>query len=148
MTQSHSRSRLKGTFSSPVRQCSHMSSALSSRGLRGPWPRRSGWRAQVLVWMSSAEASRPLGDKLRIDAVGAQREAGRLPALQVRKRLVVERCISVFPVLRRYFVGRRVLLPQPTFGEYHRAFPDAATYPDDGRFSPGDVSPSGSAILI
>jgi histidinol-phosphate/aromatic aminotransferase/cobyric acid decarboxylase-like protein/choline kinase len=44
-----------------------------------------------------------------------------------------------YPILQRYFVGRRVLLPQPTFGEYHRAFPDAATYPDDGRFSPGDV---------
>jgi histidinol-phosphate/aromatic aminotransferase/cobyric acid decarboxylase-like protein/choline kinase len=44
-----------------------------------------------------------------------------------------------FPMLRRYFVGRRVLLPQPTFGEYHRAFPDAATYRDDGRFSPGEI---------
>ena len=44
-----------------------------------------------------------------------------------------------YPILQRYFVGRRVLLPQPTFGEYHRAFPDAATYPDDGRFSPGEV---------
>jgi histidinol-phosphate/aromatic aminotransferase/cobyric acid decarboxylase-like protein/choline kinase len=44
-----------------------------------------------------------------------------------------------YPILQRYFVGRRVLLPQPTFGEYDRAFPDAETYPDDGRFSPGEV---------
>jgi len=44
-----------------------------------------------------------------------------------------------FPIFRRYFVGRRVLLPQPTFGEFHRAFPDAATYRDDGHFSPGEI---------
>jgi histidinol-phosphate/aromatic aminotransferase/cobyric acid decarboxylase-like protein/choline kinase len=44
-----------------------------------------------------------------------------------------------YPILQRYFVGQRVLLPQPTFGEYHRTFPDAATYRDDGRFSPGEV---------
>jgi histidinol-phosphate/aromatic aminotransferase/cobyric acid decarboxylase-like protein/choline kinase len=44
-----------------------------------------------------------------------------------------------FPILRRYFVGRRVLLPTPTFGEYPRAFPDAATYADDGRFSVREV---------
>jgi histidinol-phosphate/aromatic aminotransferase/cobyric acid decarboxylase-like protein/choline kinase len=44
-----------------------------------------------------------------------------------------------FPILRRYFEGRRVLLPNPTFGEYHRAFPDAATYRDDGRFSPVEI---------
>ena len=44
-----------------------------------------------------------------------------------------------FPILRRYFDGRRVLLPQPSFGEYYRAFPDAATYRDDGRFSPSEV---------
>jgi histidinol-phosphate/aromatic aminotransferase/cobyric acid decarboxylase-like protein len=44
-----------------------------------------------------------------------------------------------FPILRRYFEGQRVLLPQPSFGEYHRAFPDAATYRDDGRFSPDEV---------
>jgi histidinol-phosphate/aromatic aminotransferase/cobyric acid decarboxylase-like protein/choline kinase len=44
-----------------------------------------------------------------------------------------------FPILRRYFEGRRVLLPNPTFGEYHRAFPDAAIYRDDGRFSPVEI---------
>jgi histidinol-phosphate/aromatic aminotransferase/cobyric acid decarboxylase-like protein/choline kinase len=44
-----------------------------------------------------------------------------------------------FPILRRYFAGRRVLLPKPTFGEYPSAFPDAATYRDDGRFSSAEV---------
>ncbi len=44
-----------------------------------------------------------------------------------------------FPIMRRHFTGRRVLLPQPSFGEYHRAFPDAATYRDEGSFSGRDV---------
>ncbi len=54
-----------------------------------------------------------------------------------------------FPILKRHFEGRRVLLPQPTFGEYNRAFPDAATYPDDGHFSPDEVlSRAGDSDLI
>jgi histidinol-phosphate/aromatic aminotransferase/cobyric acid decarboxylase-like protein/choline kinase len=44
-----------------------------------------------------------------------------------------------YPILQRYFESRRVLLPRPTFGEYHRTFPGAVTYPDDGCFSPEEV---------
>lgn len=35
------------------------------------------------------------------------------------------------PNLRRYLHADRVLLPAPTFGEYSRLFPDAATYSDE-----------------
>lgn len=35
-----------------------------------------------------------------------------------------------FPWLRTWLAGRRVLIPEPTFGEYRRMFPDAATYAD------------------
>lgn len=38
---------------------------------------------------------------------------------------------QIFPVLRRFVAGRRVLLPSPTFGEYDRLFPDAEVYPDE-----------------
>ncbi len=37
----------------------------------------------------------------------------------------------VFPLLQRRFLGRRVMVPQPTFGEYQRTFPDAVPYHDD-----------------
>lgn len=38
---------------------------------------------------------------------------------------------QVFPFLARHFAGFRVLVPAPTYGEYSRAFPDAATYSDE-----------------
>jgi len=38
---------------------------------------------------------------------------------------------QVYPILREAVGSRRVLLPQPTFGEYSRMFPAAATYRDD-----------------
>jgi histidinol-phosphate/aromatic aminotransferase/cobyric acid decarboxylase-like protein/choline kinase len=37
---------------------------------------------------------------------------------------------QAYPLLRDEFAGRRLLMPAPTFGEYHRAFPDAETYAD------------------
>ena len=38
---------------------------------------------------------------------------------------------QIYPVLRRYFAGKQVLMPTPTFGEYGRIFPQASTYPDE-----------------
>jgi histidinol-phosphate/aromatic aminotransferase/cobyric acid decarboxylase-like protein/NDP-sugar pyrophosphorylase family protein len=35
-----------------------------------------------------------------------------------------------YPWLRSWFDGQRVLIPEPTFGEYSRMFPDAARYHD------------------
>ena len=35
-----------------------------------------------------------------------------------------------YPWLRSWFDGQRVLIPEPTFGEYSRMFPDAARYRD------------------
>ncbi len=37
-----------------------------------------------------------------------------------------------YPILRRVFTDRRAVVPAPTFGEYARVFPDAATYSDTG----------------
>ncbi|MCM3846421.1 aminotransferase class I/II-fold pyridoxal phosphate-dependent enzyme [Pseudonocardia sp. DR1-2] len=45
-----------------------------------------------------------------------------------------------FPTLRAAFIGKRVLLPSPTFGEYPRAFPGASVYEDRGRFDPDAVA--------
>lgn len=39
---------------------------------------------------------------------------------------------QVYPVLRHLFTDKRVLVPDPTFGEYERTFPNAQTYPDNG----------------
>jgi histidinol-phosphate/aromatic aminotransferase/cobyric acid decarboxylase-like protein/choline kinase len=47
---------------------------------------------------------------------------------------------QLFPMLRRWFPAERVLLPEPTFGEYQRAFPGAPTYRDDGGIDLGDVA--------
>ncbi len=38
---------------------------------------------------------------------------------------------QAYPWLRSWFRGRRVLIPEPTFGEYSRMFPDAARYRDE-----------------
>lgn len=37
---------------------------------------------------------------------------------------------QVYPWLRSWFAGKRVLIPAPTFGEYTRVFPDADRYTD------------------
>lgn len=42
-------------------------------------------------------------------------------------------------MLQRWFEPARVLLPEPTFGEYGRLFPDALTYPDRGHVDLEDV---------
>ncbi|MCA1703321.1 MAG: class I and II aminotransferase, partial [Actinobacteria bacterium] len=43
------------------------------------------------------------------------------------------------PMLQRWFRPDRVLLPEPTFGEYHRLFPGAATYRDRGHVDLDEV---------
>lgn len=37
---------------------------------------------------------------------------------------------QVFPLLRQWFRGKKALLPDPTFGEYPSAFPEAVLYKD------------------
>jgi histidinol-phosphate/aromatic aminotransferase/cobyric acid decarboxylase-like protein/choline kinase len=37
---------------------------------------------------------------------------------------------QAYPILRRLYQDRRVAIPTPTFGEYPRCLPHAATYPD------------------
>lgn len=37
---------------------------------------------------------------------------------------------QIYPLLQQWLAGRRVLIPNPTFGEYSRVFPDADLYPD------------------
>jgi histidinol-phosphate/aromatic aminotransferase/cobyric acid decarboxylase-like protein len=37
---------------------------------------------------------------------------------------------QIYPMLREYLAGKRTLIPAPTFGEYGRCFPGAATYSD------------------
>jgi histidinol-phosphate/aromatic aminotransferase/cobyric acid decarboxylase-like protein len=37
---------------------------------------------------------------------------------------------QAYPMLRRCFEGRRILMPEPTFGEYPRLSEDRTTYPD------------------
>ena len=46
---------------------------------------------------------------------------------------------QAFPFLARRFTGRRALVPAPTFGEYRRAFPDAATYADRFALDPMEI---------
>lgn len=56
---------------------------------------------------------------------------------------------QVFPILKDYAAGKRVLIPEPTFGEYSRMFPDAATYRDDVGYELRDVAArAGAADLI
>lgn len=50
---------------------------------------------------------------------------------------VLHGATQVYPLLRQVLAGRRVAIPSPTFGEYARCFPWAATYPD----SPEDPRP-------
>ncbi|MDD5673460.1 MAG: aminotransferase class I/II-fold pyridoxal phosphate-dependent enzyme [Chitinivibrionales bacterium] len=37
---------------------------------------------------------------------------------------------QIYPLLREFFSGKKALVPAPTFGEYERCFPGAATYAD------------------
>ncbi len=37
---------------------------------------------------------------------------------------------QIYPILEYYLTGKKVLLPNPTFGEYTRIFPDCVTYSD------------------
>ncbi len=43
---------------------------------------------------------------------------------------VLNGCSQIYPFLRMRMQKMRVLIPQPTFGEYPRIFPDADTYSD------------------
>lgn len=43
---------------------------------------------------------------------------------------VLNGCSQVYPFLKLFFKGRRVLMPSPTFGEYPRIFPDTGVYTD------------------
>ncbi|MDY0059938.1 MAG: aminotransferase class I/II-fold pyridoxal phosphate-dependent enzyme [Myxococcota bacterium] len=47
---------------------------------------------------------------------------------------------QAFPWLRTRFAGKRLLRPDPTFGEYERCFPDAATYVDACGYALDDVA--------
>ena len=44
------------------------------------------------------------------------------------------------PILRRWFPADRVLIPDPTFGEYRRIFPGARTYRDAGTIEVGELA--------
>lgn len=57
-------------------------------------------------------------------------------------------CSQVYPVLRSHFSGRRVLLPEPTFGEYTRMFPDARTYPDRVGLDPPAIEASAESADV
>lgn len=43
---------------------------------------------------------------------------------------VLNGCSQIYPFLRTRMQGERVLIPQPSFGEYPRIFPEADTYSD------------------
>ena len=55
-----------------------------------------------------------------------------------------------YPWLRSWFAGRRVLIPEPTFGEYSRMFPDAARYRDHPglSFSTLEVAAQDADVVI
>jgi histidinol-phosphate/aromatic aminotransferase/cobyric acid decarboxylase-like protein/choline kinase len=52
---------------------------------------------------------------------------------------------QVFPLLARHFQGRTVLVPEPTFGEWSRCFPDAHRYPE-AHIPPHP--PPGSVVVV
>jgi histidinol-phosphate/aromatic aminotransferase/cobyric acid decarboxylase-like protein/choline kinase len=49
------------------------------------------------------------------------------------------------PILRSWFRSEQVLLPDPTFGEYRRMFPEAPTYRDAGTVELGEVEERAAA---
>lgn len=46
---------------------------------------------------------------------------------------------QVYPILRTLFSGKAALLPEPTFGEYPRAFPQRLVYRDEGLASVQEI---------
>jgi histidinol-phosphate/aromatic aminotransferase/cobyric acid decarboxylase-like protein len=65
------------------------------------------------------------------------------------QHLLLNGASQAFPVLARVFEGARVLIPAPTFGEYPRAFPNAATYLDSGSLDWPDLEATiGSADVV
>jgi len=46
---------------------------------------------------------------------------------------------QIFPLLRDFVAGKRVLIPEPSFGEYARLFPDAAIYSDCIGFDTNEI---------
>jgi histidinol-phosphate/aromatic aminotransferase/cobyric acid decarboxylase-like protein/choline kinase len=46
---------------------------------------------------------------------------------------------QAYPLLRRYFYGRRILMPEPTFGEYPRLGEARLTYPDAIGLDPAQI---------
>ena len=53
---------------------------------------------------------------------------------------------QVFPLLERLFGTVPTLVPDPTFGEYRRAFPGAATYPDRFAIDPRVIEDRAAAV--
>lgn len=47
-----------------------------------------------------------------------------------RRLQVLHGATQAFPILRRLFLGKQVAIPEPSFGEYRRCFPQATTYRD------------------
>ena len=42
---------------------------------------------------------------------------------------------QIYPIIKHYFKGKKVLIPVPTFGEYERVFDNKSYYNDDGEFN-------------
>jgi len=49
---------------------------------------------------------------------------------------------QIYPLLREWLSGKRVLIPNPTFGEYSRVFPEADRYQDHFGFDPAALESS------
>ncbi len=57
---------------------------------------------------------------------------------------------QVYPFLRESFAGATALIPNPSFGEYKAAFPDAETYVDDGQVTVAGIESAAhdSAVVV
>jgi histidinol-phosphate/aromatic aminotransferase/cobyric acid decarboxylase-like protein/CTP:phosphocholine cytidylyltransferase-like protein len=53
-----------------------------------------------------------------------------------------------YPWLRSWFTGRRVLVPDPTFGEYARMFPEALRYRDHPGFDWAEIETAAAAADV
>jgi histidinol-phosphate/aromatic aminotransferase/cobyric acid decarboxylase-like protein/choline kinase len=51
---------------------------------------------------------------------------------------------QAYPMLGRMFQGKRALIPEPTFGEYPKIFPQAAVYRDSPGIAAGDIERLGA----
>lgn len=67
-----------------------------------------------------------------------------------RHVVAVNGASQFFPWAAQHFAHRDVWLPDPTFGEWTRAFPDAARYPDsdDGRLALPAALPEGAVVVV